>query len=70
MGLDTTLSSKKNQSYDIRNTIPNPINVVSPWNNTTIMPDLEKRPLDCYAAQDQGIYGCGNAGPGGNWVGQ
>lgn len=70
MGLDTTLSSRKNQSYDIRTTIPNPINIVSPFNNSTIMPDLEKRPLDCYAAQDQGIYGCGNPGIGGNWVGQ
>jgi hypothetical protein len=70
MGLDTTLSSTKNQSYDIRQTIPNPINVVSPWNNTTLLPDLEKRPLDCYSSQDQGLYGCGNPGVGGNWVGQ
>lgn len=62
IGIDTTLSSTKNQSYDIRNNIPNPINVVSPWNNTEIMPDLEKRPLDCFIPKDQGLYGCGSPG--------
>lgn len=62
IGVDTTLSSTKNQSYDIRNTIPNPIGVVSPWNNTSIMPDLEKRPLDCFIPTDQGLYGCGTPG--------
>jgi hypothetical protein len=66
IGVDTTLSSRKNQSYDIRNTIPNPINVVSPWNNTTILPDLEKRPLDCFIPQDQGLYGCGAPQVGAN----
>jgi hypothetical protein len=58
IGVDTTLSSRKNQSHDIRSTIPNPIGVVSPWNNTDISPDLERRPLECYNAQDQGLYGC------------
>lgn len=66
IGVDTTLSSKRNQSYDIRNTIPNPIGVVSPWNNTSIMPDLEKRPLDCFIPQDQGLYGCGGPAIGAN----
>lgn len=66
MGVDTTLSSRKNQSYDIRSTIPNPINVVSPWNNTWIMPDLERRPLDCFVPQDQGLYGCGGPTVGAN----
>lgn len=74
IGVDTTLSSRRNQSYDIRNTIPNPINVISPWNNTSIMPDLEKRPLDCFIPQDQGIYGCGGptvgANTNGTFVGQ
>lgn len=66
MGVDTTLSSRRNQSYDIRNTIPNPISVVSPFNNTTRLPDLERRPLDCFIPSDQGIYGCGGPAIGAN----
>ena len=66
IGVDTTLSSKRYQSYDLRNSIPNPINVVSPWNNTWIMPDLERRPLDCFVPQDQGLYGCGGPAVGAN----
>lgn len=66
IGVDTTLSSRRNQSYDIRDTIPNPINVVSPWNNTVIMPDLERRPLSCFIPQDQGLYGCGGPTIGSN----
>jgi len=68
IGVDTTLSSTKNQSYDIRNTIVNPINVVSPWNNSTIMPDLERRPLDCFIPQG-GLYGCGAPQVGANMNG-
>ena len=48
LGVDTVLGSLRNPSYDIRNNIPNPINVVSPWMNSTITPDLEKRPIDCF----------------------
>ena len=58
IGTDTVLSSLRNASYDIRNNIPNPINVVSPWLNSTIDPDLQRRPLDGYVPQD-GIYGTG-----------
>lgn len=61
IGTDTVLSSLRNPSYDIRNNIPNPINVVSPWMNTTITPDLERRPLDCFIPTT-GIYGCGPSG--------
>ncbi len=61
VGVDTVLGSLRNPSYDIRNNIPNPINVVSPWMNTTITPDLEKRPLDCFVP-DNGLYGCGPSG--------
>jgi len=61
IGVDTVLSSLRNPSYDLRNNIPNPINVVSPWLNTTITPDLERRPLDCYIPEN-GMYGCGPAG--------
>lgn len=57
-GVDTVLSSLRNPSVDIRNNIPNPINVVSPWLNTTIQPDLQRRPIDAYVPQD-GVYGAG-----------
>lgn len=60
LGTDTVLSSLRNASYDIRNNIPNPINVVSPWLNSTITPDLERRPLDSYVPQD-GVYSCGSS---------
>ena len=71
IGLDTVMSSTRNQSYDIRGTPPAPINVVSPWNNTSILPDLERRPLDCFIPQG-GLYGCGNPGVNvnGTYVGQ
>lgn len=58
IGVDTVLSSNRNPSYDIRNEIPNPINVVSPWLNTTITPDLQRRPLDTYVPAS-GVYGAG-----------
>ena len=61
IGTDTVVGSLRNPSYDIRNNIPNPINVVSPWMNTTITPDLERRPLDCFIPTT-GIYGCGPGG--------
>lgn len=58
-GVDTVLSSLRNPSYDIRNNIPNPINVVSPWNNTTITPDLERRPIGGGYVPVNGTYGTG-----------
>ena len=61
VGVDTVLSSLRNSSYDIRNNIVNPINVVSPWMNTSITPDLERRPIDCNSPQN-GLYGCGPSG--------
>ena len=71
MGVDTVLGSLRNPSYDIRNNIPNSISVVSPWMNSTIMPDLEKRPLDTFIPSN-GLYGAGPSGCGvkGNYVGQ
>lgn len=59
-GVDTVLSSLRNPSYDLRNNIPNPINVVSPFLNSTITPDLERRSLDTYVPED-GVYGSGTA---------
>lgn len=61
IGVDTVLSSNKNPSYDIRGTIPNPISIVSPWNMTSILPDLERRPLDAFIAP-AGLYSPGPAG--------
>lgn len=61
VGIDTVLGSLRNPSYDIRNTIVNPINVVSPWMNSTILPDLERRPLDNFVPA-QGLYGGGVSG--------
>lgn len=58
MGVDTTLSSRRNQSRDIRGTIPNPINTVSPWNNSDILPDLTRRPLECFIPQESSLYTC------------
>lgn len=61
VGIDTVLGSLRNPSYDLRNNIPNPINVVSPWMNTTITPDLERRPLDTFIPSN-GIYGAAPSG--------
>jgi hypothetical protein len=66
IGVDTVMGSKRNQSYDIRDNIPNQIDVVSPWNNTTLLPDLQKRPLSCFVSPGQGIYGCGGPSVGAN----
>ncbi len=70
IGVDTVMGSTRNQSRDLRNTILAPINVVSPWNNTSILPDLERKPLDCFIPTG-GLYGCSNgANVQGTYVGQ
>ena len=45
IGLDTVGQSLRNASYDLRAETPNPRMNVSPWMNTTIQPDLAKKPL-------------------------
>ena len=45
IGVNTVGQSLKNASYDIRGTIPNPKYTVSPWNNSTIEPDFNLKPL-------------------------
>ena len=60
IGTDTVLSSLRNSSHDLRNNIPNPMNVVSPWLNSSITPDLTRKPLDCYTTKG-GVYGCDEA---------
>lgn len=46
IGVDTVSSSLRNASYDIRSTPTNPRDVVSPWMNSTIDPELTRRPLE------------------------
>lgn len=45
MGINTVGSSRKNGTHDIRGDIPNPQIKVSPWNNSTIVPDPYARGL-------------------------
>lgn len=46
IGVNTVGQSNRNANWDIRAAPPNPQVVVSPWLNTTISPDLSRRPLD------------------------
>jgi hypothetical protein len=45
LGNYTTGSSLRNATHDFRRDIPNPQMVVSPWNNTTILPDSNSKGL-------------------------
>jgi len=45
IGVDTVGQSRKNATYDIRSAPPNPKFVISPWNNSTIEPDYNTKPL-------------------------
>jgi len=44
-GVDTVSSSLKNASRDVRGNVTNPRRIVSPWNNSSIEPDLNLRGL-------------------------
>jgi hypothetical protein len=46
VGMNTVGNSLRNPSYDLRSELPNPQVQVSPWMQTTIGPDLMRRPLD------------------------
>ena len=46
IGMNTVGNSLRNASHDLRSELPNPQAQVSPWNQTTIGPDLMRRPLD------------------------
>lgn len=46
VGVNTIGSSLRNASWDLRSEVPNPQVVVSPWNQTSISPDLARRPLE------------------------
>lgn len=45
-GVNTVGQSNRNANWDIRSAPPNPQMNVSPWMQTTIGPDLARRPLD------------------------
>ena len=45
VGINTVGQSLKNGGHDLRGTIPNPKFTVSPWNNSTIEPDHNIKPL-------------------------
>lgn len=51
IGVDTVSNHLRNASYDIRKEPPNPTVPVSPWINSTIGPDLMRKPLEECATQ-------------------
>lgn len=57
IGFDTT-GSNRNSNLDLRSAPPCPILNVGPWMNSTIQPDLLRRPLED-AAPSFGLYGNG-----------
>lgn len=46
IGVNTVGQSNRNASWDIRSVPPNPQVQVSPWMQSTISPDLDRRPLE------------------------
>ena len=46
IGYDTIGNSLRNASYDLRKEVSNPVHQVSPWCNTTMGPDLTRKPLE------------------------
>jgi hypothetical protein len=45
IGVNTIGNSLRNPTYDLRGAPPNPKNIVSPWMNSTIEPDLNNKGL-------------------------
>ena len=43
----SNLRDTRNSNLQLRSEPPNPQTQVSPWLNSTIEPDLIRRPLDC-----------------------
>lgn len=46
IGVNTVGQSLRNASWDLRSEVPNPQVQVSPWLQSTISPDLARRPLE------------------------
>lgn len=45
-GVNTVGNTLRNANLQVRSEPPNPVDKVSPWNNTTISPDLMRVPLE------------------------
>jgi hypothetical protein len=58
VGTNTILGSNKLQNQEFRSLPPNPVLAVSPWNNSTVYPDLLRRPLEG-CGPSFGMYGSG-----------
>ena len=58
MGANMSSGSNKNGNLDLRSAPPNPVLSVGPWNNSTIYPDLLRRPLEG-CGPSFGLYGDG-----------
>ena len=52
VGIDTQASSLRNSNLQLRSEPINPQSNVSPWMNTTIDPDLNRRPLEIGESSD------------------
>ncbi len=46
IGINTVSSSLRNANLQVRSEPANPQSSVGPWNNTTISPDINRRPLE------------------------
>ena len=46
IGVDTIGQSLRNASHDLRSSPPNPQAQVGPWNQSTIEPDVNRKPLE------------------------
>lgn len=46
IGVNTVGQSLRNASWDLRSEPPNPQSTVSPWMQSTIQPDLQRRPVE------------------------
>lgn len=62
-GTNTVAGSNRNQNQGLRSEPPNPVLAVGPWNNSSIYPDLTRRPLEG-CGPSFGLYGNGPNGSG------
>lgn len=63
IGTDTVAGSLRNANQSIRSDPPNPMLYVGPWQNSTIYPDLIRRPLEG-CGPSFGMYGNGQDSSG------